>query len=76
MYEKWEIYDVVLEEMTYETSAILESMFYGGLCSFNAHDIWDLFAPLASYQWQCECGGESFVCPSPSLYGLHLNLYV
>jgi len=50
MYEKWEICDVVLEGVTYETQATLESMCYNTLGSLNADDIWDLFESLASYQ--------------------------
>ena len=54
MYEKWKICDVVLEGITHETRATLESMCYGGLCSLNA-----------SYQLHCECVSEAFVYPSP-----------
>ena len=43
MYEKWEISDVVLEGITHETRTTLKSMYYGGLCSLNVDDIWDLF---------------------------------
>ena len=50
MYEKWEICDVVLEGITYETQATLESMCYGGLCSLSVDDMWNLFECLASYQ--------------------------
>jgi len=39
-------------------------MCYGGLCSLNVNDMWDLFQSLASYQWQCEFASESFMCPS------------
>jgi len=35
MYEKWEIYEVVLEGITHETRANLKSMCYGGICSLN-----------------------------------------
>jgi len=65
------IYNVVLEGITYETRAILESMCYGGLCSLIVDDMWDLFEHLASYQWQCKSANESFVCPSPPPYGFH-----
>jgi len=50
MYEKWEICDVVLEGITCETRATLESMCYGGLCSLNVDDMWNLFEYLASSQ--------------------------
>jgi len=33
--------------------------------------MWDLFESFTSYQWQCECASESFVCPSPPPYHLH-----
>jgi len=46
-------------------------MCYGGLCSLNVDDMWDLFESLASYQWQYECASESFACPSPPPYDLH-----
>ena len=46
-------------------------MYYVGLCSLNVDDIWDLFESLASYQWQCECANESFMCPSLLPYDLH-----
>jgi len=71
MYEKWEICNVVLEGITHETRTTLESMCYGGLCSLNADDIWDLFESLASYQWQCEYATEAFVYPSPRPYAFH-----
>ena len=61
----------MLEGITHETRAILESMCYGGSCSLNANDLWDLFEYLASYQWQYECANESFACPSPPPYDLH-----
>ena len=51
MYEKWEICEVVLEGITHKTRATLESMCYGGLCSLNVDDMWDLFEYLASSQW-------------------------
>jgi len=71
MYEKWEICDVALKGITHETQATLESMCYGGLCSLNVDDLWDLFEYLTSYQWQYECANESFECPSPPPYDLH-----
>ena len=63
MFEKWEICNVVLEGTTHETRATLEFMCYGGLCSLNVDDMWDLSESSASYQWQCECASESFVYP-------------
>jgi len=42
----------VLEEITPETQAILESMCYGGLCSLHVDGVWDLFESLAWHQWQ------------------------
>jgi len=39
MYEKWEICDVVLQGVTHETRANLESMCYCGLCSLNVDDM-------------------------------------
>jgi len=71
MYEKWEMCDVVLEGITHETRATLESMCCGGLFSLNVDDMWDLFESLASYQWQCECASESFMSASPPLYDWH-----
>jgi len=62
IYEKRGICDVVLEGITHETRATLESMRYSGLCSLNADDMWDYFESLASYQWQRECATEAFVC--------------
>ena len=62
---------VVLEGITYETQTTLESMCYGGLCSLNVDDIWDLFKYLAWYQWRHKSASESFVCPSTLPYGLH-----
>jgi len=50
MYKNWEICNVVLEGIPRETRATLESMCYGGLCSLNVDDLWDLFESLASYQ--------------------------
>jgi len=52
---------------------MLKSMCYGGLCYLNVDDIWNLFESLASYQWQCDYASESFVCPSPPPYDLHLQ---
>jgi len=49
-YEKWEICDAVLEGITHETRAILESMCYGDLCSLDVDDMWDLFESLAWHQ--------------------------
>ena len=69
MYNKWEICDVLLEGMTYETRAMLESTCYRGLDSLNVDEMWDLFESLASHQWQCECSSEAFV--SPPSYDLH-----
>ena len=46
-YEKWEIYDVVLKGITPETRATLESICYGGLCSLDVDDMYDLFESLA-----------------------------
>jgi len=71
MYEKWEIRNIVLEGITYETQATLESMCYVGLCSLDVDDLWDLFKFLTSYQWQCKCASESCACPSPPPYNLH-----
>ena len=61
----------MLEGITHETRAPLESMCYGGLCSLNVDKVWDLLESLSSYQWQYECASESFVCPSSSQYDLH-----
>ena len=66
-----ELYNVVLEGITHETRATLESMCYGGLCLLNADDMWDLFESLASYQWQCECASEAFVYPSAPPHDFH-----
>jgi len=71
VYEKWEIYDFVLEGIACETRATIEYMCYIGLCSLNVDDMWDLFECLASYQWQCECASESFIYPSPPPYDLY-----
>jgi len=46
-------------------------MCYGGLCSLNADDMWDLCESLASYQWQFECASNAFVYPSPPPYDFH-----
>ena len=51
MFDKWEICDVMLEGITHETRATLESMCYGRLCHFIVDDVWDFFEPLAWYQW-------------------------
>ena len=50
----------MLEGITHKTRATLESMCYGGLCSLNVDDMWDLFKFLALYQWQYECASECF----------------
>ena len=71
MYKKWEICDVVLEGITHETRATLESMCYGALCLLNADDMWDLLESLSSYQWQCECASKAFVYPSPPPHDFH-----
>ena len=49
-YKKWEICNVILGEITYETGATHEFMCYGGMCSLNADDMWDLFESLAWYR--------------------------
>jgi len=69
--EKWEICNVVLEGITHETRATLESMCYGGLCSLDVDDMWNLFESLAWYQWHHENASKSFVCPSLISYDLH-----
>jgi len=71
-YAKWKICNVVLEGITYETRAILESICYGGLCSLDVDDMWDLFESLALHQWHHEIASESFVYPSPISYDLIL----
>jgi len=38
-YDKWEVYNVVLEGITHETRATLESMCYGGMCSLDVDDM-------------------------------------
>jgi len=53
-YEKWEICNAMLEGLTPETRAILESMCYGGLCFLDVDDIWDLFESLTWHQWQSD----------------------
>ena len=70
-YAKWEICDVVLKEITHETGATLESMCYGGLCSLNVDDMWDLFESLAWYQWHHQIASESAECLSPTSYDFH-----
>jgi len=71
MYEKCEIYDVVLQWITHDTRTILESMCYGAMCYLSVDDIWDLFESLPWHQWQYEYASESSVCPFPSPYDLH-----
>jgi len=44
-YEKWKTCNVVLEGITLETRATLESMCYGGICPLDVDDI--LFESLA-----------------------------
>jgi len=52
-------------------------MCYGGLSSLNVDDMWDLFEYLASYQWQCECGSESFTLPHlPMICMLNLHVWI
>jgi len=51
-------------------------MSYGGLCSLNVDDMWNLFESLTSYQWQYEFASESFMCPSPPPYDLHVQSHV
>jgi len=70
-YEKQEIYNILLDEITYKTQAIRKLMCYGGLCSLNVNDMWNLFESLDCYQWQCECANESLVCPSQPLHVLY-----
>jgi len=73
-YEKWKTCNLVLEGITYDTWAILESMCYGVLCSFDVDDTWDLFESLASYQWQCESASERFVFASLALHGFSISI--
>jgi len=61
----------VLEGITLETRATLESMCYGGLCSLNVDDMWDLFESLPWYQWHPEIASESFECLSSTSYDFH-----
>ena len=61
-YKNLKVYNVVLEEITQEARVILRSMCYGGLCSLNIDDMWNLFKALAWYKWQCESVSESFAC--------------
>ena len=51
---KMEIYDVVLEGITHETKATLESMCYGSICYLSVGDVWDLFESLGWHQWHYE----------------------
>ena len=53
-YEKWEIYEAVLEGITPESRAILESLCYGGLHSLGVDDMRDLFESLAWHQSQSD----------------------
>ena len=46
-YEKWELCNVVLEEITRETRATLESMGYSGMFSLNVDGMRDLFESFA-----------------------------
>jgi len=46
-------------------------MCYGGLCSLDVDDMWDLFESLALYEQQYEYASESFAYPSPPSYDLH-----
>jgi len=71
MNEKWEICNVVLEEITYETQGIVDSVCYYGSSSLDVDDIWDLFESLAYYQWQFECDSESIVFHYLPSYDLH-----
>jgi len=73
VYEKWEICDVLLEGITYDTRTTLEFMCYSGLDSLNADDMLDLLESLTSYKWQCKCASEAFVSPPP--YICMINLY-
>jgi len=40
----------VLERITYETRAIVESMCYGGMCYLSVDDMRDLFESLAWHE--------------------------
>jgi len=44
---------------------------FGGLCSLDDDDMWDLFEFLAWYQWKHESVIESWVYLSPFPFGLH-----
>ena len=61
----------MLEGITHETQATLESTCCGDMCFLNVHDMWQLFKHLAGYQWHCEKPREHSVCPSPPPYDLH-----
>jgi len=50
----------VLEGITPDTRAILESMCYGGLHSSAVDDMWDLFESLAWHQWQYDDARDSY----------------
>jgi len=63
----------VLEGITYETQAILDSMCSSGLYSSKVDDMWNLFESLSSYQWQSQSPSEPFVSPPQPPYGLHAH---
>ena len=66
----------MLEGITYDIGAILESMYYGGWCFLHVDDMWNLFESLTSYQWQCECASESFLALLYLPIACALNLLV
>ena len=61
---------MVLEGITHETRAALESMYYGVLCSLSVNDMWDLFEYLASTNGNMS-ELVSLCMPSPPPYDLH-----
>jgi len=69
--QKSKICDVVLEGITHETQATLESLCHDGMCCLSVHDMWDLFESVAWHQWHYEYANESFVCPFPPPYDFH-----
>ena len=61
----------MLERMTYETRATLESMCHGVMYSLEVDDMWGLFDSFAWHQWHHEIASDSFVRPSLISYDLH-----
>ena len=77
-FEKWEICEVILEGLNFESKSYIRSIFPGGLrelISKTPNEVWDVFEKVAWETYTIDQAKQSVRSPSHEEYNFQANFY-